>query len=174
MTWAGSLFCWIQYQIRRERIQALPQWKLAFASGAHIIGGIKSAKEHGLHLNLSTIRCSKWTLSSLGCYWVDDHHALQEDSLKISCLPPTGPFVLCRYSFRQSPVTPVRGHSIALKWLLVIANECSRILANVARSLHLNLRFLPAEGAFSSGIPAPFASSFAKIGCSMHFLATTP
>lgn len=43
---------------------------------AHIIGGIKSAKE---------------------------------DSLKISCLPPTGPFVLCRYNFRQSPVTPVRG-----------------------------------------------------------------
>ncbi|CAJ1400619.1 unnamed protein product [Effrenium voratum] len=43
---------------------------------AHIIGGIKSAKE---------------------------------DSLKISCQPPTGPFVLCRYNFRQSPVVPVRG-----------------------------------------------------------------
>lgn len=43
--------------------------------------------------------------------------ALQEDSLKISCLPPTGPFVLCRYNFRQSPVTPVRGFSSALRKL---------------------------------------------------------
>eukprot|EP00913_Durusdinium_trenchii_P032448 g30379.t1 len=34
---------------------------------------------------------------------------VREDSLKISCLPPTGPFVLCRYNFRQSPITPVRG-----------------------------------------------------------------
>eukprot|EP00438_Fugacium_kawagutii_P020738 Skav225294 [mRNA] locus=scaffold4099:405925:422979:- [translate_table: standard] len=55
--------------------------------GAHIIGGIKSAKETDF----------------------------TEDSLKISCLPPTGPFVLCRYNFRQSPVTPVRGFSAALR-----------------------------------------------------------
>eukprot|EP00928_Gymnodinium_smaydae_P014383 TRINITY_DN15258_c0_g1_i2.p1 TRINITY_DN15258_c0_g1~~TRINITY_DN15258_c0_g1_i2.p1 ORF type:complete len:739 (+),score=148.48 TRINITY_DN15258_c0_g1_i2:277-2493(+) len=31
------------------------------------------------------------------------------DSLKISCTPPTGPFVLCRYRYATSPIIPVRG-----------------------------------------------------------------
>ncbi|CAE7323032.1 AP5M, partial [Symbiodinium necroappetens] len=33
----------------------------------------------------------------------------KDESFKISCLPPTGPFVLCRYNFRRSPSIPVRG-----------------------------------------------------------------
>ncbi|CAK9116014.1 unnamed protein product [Durusdinium trenchii] len=58
----------------QEHYSSIPE--ISVHNCAHIIGGIKSAKE---------------------------------DSLKISCLPPTGPFVLCRYNFRQSPITPVRG-----------------------------------------------------------------
>lgn len=33
----------------------------------------------------------------------------KEETLKLSCMPPTGPFVLCRYRFAQSPVMPVQG-----------------------------------------------------------------
>lgn len=35
--------------------------------------------------------------------------AAKEDSFKISCVPPTGPFVLCRYRYPKSPIIPVRG-----------------------------------------------------------------
>lgn len=35
--------------------------------------------------------------------------AAKDDSFKISCTPPTGPFVLCRYRYASSPVVPVRG-----------------------------------------------------------------
>lgn len=35
--------------------------------------------------------------------------AAKEDSFKISCVPPTGPFVLCRYRYAKSPIIPVRG-----------------------------------------------------------------
>ena len=52
----------------------------------------------------------------------------QEDSLKISCLPPTGPFVLCRYNFRQSPVIPVRGPSLAFRSWKVLNLEIIRRL----------------------------------------------
>eukprot|EP00927_Polykrikos_kofoidii_P030947 TRINITY_DN2661_c0_g1_i1.p1 TRINITY_DN2661_c0_g1~~TRINITY_DN2661_c0_g1_i1.p1 ORF type:complete len:883 (-),score=121.99 TRINITY_DN2661_c0_g1_i1:21-2669(-) len=39
----------------------------------------------------------------------DIRAAKSPDSLKISCTPPTGPFVLCRYRYAASPVVPVRG-----------------------------------------------------------------
>lgn len=35
--------------------------------------------------------------------------AAKEESFKISCAPPTGPFVLCRYRFAKSPIVPIRG-----------------------------------------------------------------
>jgi len=35
--------------------------------------------------------------------------AAKEDSFKISCVPPTGPFVLCRYRYAKSPIIPIRG-----------------------------------------------------------------
>lgn len=35
--------------------------------------------------------------------------AARSDSFKITCTPPTGPFVLCRYRFASSPVMPIRG-----------------------------------------------------------------
>jgi len=35
--------------------------------------------------------------------------ATKEDSFKISCTPPTGPFVLCRYRRAASEIVPVRG-----------------------------------------------------------------
>lgn len=35
--------------------------------------------------------------------------ATKEDAFKISCTPPTGPFVLCRYRYASSPIVPIRG-----------------------------------------------------------------
>eukprot|EP00746_Dinoflagellata_sp_MGD_P067009 gnl/MRDRNA2_/MRDRNA2_27685_c0_seq1.p1 gnl/MRDRNA2_/MRDRNA2_27685_c0~~gnl/MRDRNA2_/MRDRNA2_27685_c0_seq1.p1 ORF type:complete len:691 (-),score=121.36 gnl/MRDRNA2_/MRDRNA2_27685_c0_seq1:73-2145(-) len=35
--------------------------------------------------------------------------AANESAFKISCTPPTGPFVLCRYRYERSPVVPLRG-----------------------------------------------------------------
>eukprot|EP00929_Paragymnodinium_shiwhaense_P076407 TRINITY_DN39291_c0_g1_i1.p1 TRINITY_DN39291_c0_g1~~TRINITY_DN39291_c0_g1_i1.p1 ORF type:complete len:717 (-),score=136.69 TRINITY_DN39291_c0_g1_i1:23-2173(-) len=39
----------------------------------------------------------------------DIRAAKSPDSLTISCTPPTGPFVLCRYRYAASPIVPVRG-----------------------------------------------------------------
>jgi len=36
--------------------------------------------------------------------------AAKEESFKISCAPPTGPFVLCKYRYASSPIVPVTGH----------------------------------------------------------------
>lgn len=35
--------------------------------------------------------------------------SVKEDSFKISCTPPTGPFVICRYRYANSPIVPIRG-----------------------------------------------------------------
>ena len=123
-------------------------------------------------------RCQTWpwreAMPCQSLHQLPTHH-LQEDSLKISCLPPTGPFVLCRYNFRQSPVTPVRGASAALSAWKTKSIRCRlRVFelwlgCSVMKAYESHhLRFLPVEGTFSSGISFAPTGSSERFGCNVQ------
>jgi len=85
-------------------------------------------------------------ISVHNCAHVVGDRATKEDSFKISCTPPTGPFVLCRYRYSESPVVPIRGfyqikEMSPMEFRLLLQIQFHPVIGNTFWSCQVRLPF---------------------------------